>query len=168
MKGRLPSIPIFAFFVCSSLGFAQDPNPHEAAPPKTESPEAAGDSASHILASRAWESLAEGDYPAARSQIERCRKLYEAKAKEMQASLTSLPGPENAASYWALNDVGTCIFIAGKVAEGEGKRDEAVARYQEVVDQFSMAQCWDKQGWYWQPAVAAKERLAALTLDSKE
>ena len=54
------------------------------------------------------------------------------------------------------------------MAEGEGKRDEAVARYQEVVDQFSMAQCWDKQGWYWQPAVAAKERLTALTLDSKE
>ena len=43
---------------------------------------------------------------------------------------------------------------------------EAIAAYQEVIKNFPMAQCWDKQGWFWQPAVAAKERLTALTFDS--
>jgi tetratricopeptide (TPR) repeat protein len=84
----------------------------------------------------------------------------------MQESLSVVPGPDTAREFWALNDVGTCLFILGKVEEAEGKNAEAIATYQEVIKSFPMAQCWDKQGWFWQPAVAAKERLTALTFDS--
>ncbi len=125
-------------------------------------------SSSASLTSEAWQALEKKDYATAKARIEKCRQLYEAKAVEMQAGLTSLPAPDKAHSYWALNDVGTCIFILGKVAEAEGKPKEALRHYQEVVDRFSWSQCWDKQGWFWQPAVAAKERLAALTLETAE
>ena len=84
----------------------------------------------------------------------------------MQESLSVVPGPDTAREFWALNDVGTCTFILGKVYEAETKKEEAIAAYQEVIKSFPMAQCWDKQGWFWQPAVAAKERLTALTFDS--
>ncbi|NBS50024.1 MAG: beta-glucanase precursor [Verrucomicrobia bacterium] len=124
------------------------------------------ESSSSVLTSQAWEALASKDYATAKARIARCRDLYEAKAKEMQETLSVVPGPDTAREFWALNDVGTCLFILGKVAEAEGKNSEAIAAYQDVIKNFPMAQCWDKQGWFWQPAVAAKERLTALTFDS--
>lgn len=141
----------------------------EASAPSTNAPmDPANPSSSASLTSEAWQALEKKDYATAKARIEKCRQLYEAKAVEMQAGLTSLPASDKTHSYWALNDVGTCVFILGKVAEAEGKPKEALRHYQEVVDRFSLSQCWDKQGWFWQPAVAAKERLAALTLETAE
>ena len=124
------------------------------------------EASSAILTSQAWEALAAKDFATAKSRIERCKKLYGEKATGMQESLSVVPGPDTAREFWALNDVGTCTFILGKVYEAESKKEEAIAAYQEVIKSFPMAQCWDKQGWFWQPAVAAKERLTALTFDS--
>ena len=129
-------------------------------------PPSENESSSGVLTSQAWEALAAKDFTTARARIERCKKLYIEKATEMQESLSVVPGPDTAREFWALNDVGTCLFILGKVEEAEGKNADAIAAYQEVIKSFPMAQCWDKQGWFWQPAVAAKERLTALTFDS--
>ena len=121
---------------------------------------------SSSLTSQAWEALAAKDFVTAKAKIERCKSLFGEKASEMQTSLSVVPGPDTAKDFWALNDVGTCVFILGKVYEAEGKIAEAITAYQDVIKNYPMSQCWDKQGWYWQPAVAAKERLTALTFDS--
>jgi hypothetical protein len=121
---------------------------------------------SSSLTSQAWEALAAKDFTTAKAKIERCQNLFGEKASEMQSSLSVVPGPDTANEFWALNDVGTCVFILGKVCEAEGKNAEAITAYEKVIKEYPMSQCWDKQGWYWQPAVAAKERLTALTFDS--
>ena len=120
---------------------------------------------SQALTRAAWDALGAGNFAAAETNTARCRELYEAKAREMQSSLTELAPPEKANDYWALNDVGTCVFIAGRAAEEQGKKEEAAADYQAVIDLFPLAQCWDVQGWFWRPSVAAKERLTALSFD---
>jgi len=158
MKPPFASMLILCLFSLLSSTRAEDSKP-PVAPSENES-------GSAVLTSQAWEALASKDYATAKARITRCRELYEAKAKEMQETLSVVPGPDTAREFWALNDVGTCLFILGKVAEAEGKTTEAIAAYQEVIKNFPMAQCWDKQGWFWQPAVAAKERLTALTFDS--
>lgn len=122
---------------------------------------------SGALATEAWSAFDRKDYAAARAAIERCQSLYGAQAAEMQSKLTALPDKENAHDQWALNDVGTCTFVLGKVAEAEGNKEEAMAAYKTVVEQFSYSQCWDVQGWFWQPAVAAKERIAFLSLEAE-
>jgi hypothetical protein len=162
MQNSLPSnlsciIAAVALLAGPGPGFAQDPAP---------SPAPAADSSS-ALATAAWSAFDRKDYAAARAAIERCRSLYGAQAAEMQSKLNALPAREEGHQQWALNDVGTCTFLLGKVAEAEGQKDEAMAAYRMVVDQYSYSQCWDQQGWFWQPAVAAKERLAALTLDAE-
>ena len=149
---------IFCLFSLFASAQAEDP--------KAPVPPSENESSSGVLTSQAWEALAAKDFTTARARIERCRKLYGEKATEMQETLSVVPGPDTAREFWALNDVGTCLFILGKVEEAEGKKAEAIAAYQEVIKSFPMAQCWDKQGWFWQPAVAAKERLTALTFDS--
>ena len=115
----------------------------------------------------AWAAFDRQDYPAARAAAERCINLYGAQADEMQQKLTALPDKETAHQQWALNDVGTCALLLGKVAEAEGKKDEAMTAYKLVVEKYPYAQCWDKQGWFWQPSVAAKERIAFLILENE-
>lgn len=153
------------FLLSAGLGLPSASSTASAATNSTPSEKSTG-SASSALTSEAWQALERKDYATARARVESCRKQYEAEAIKMQASLTALPGPEKAHSYWALNDVGTCLFILGKVEEAQGKPKKAITTYQDLVKRFPLAQCWDKQGWFWQPSVAAKERLAALTLDS--
>lgn len=160
MKSPIESILILCLFSFLASAQTEDPKPPVATP--DESP------TSSSLTSQAWEALAAKDFATAKAKIERCKSLFGERAADMQASLSVLPGPDTAKEFWALNDVGTCLFILGKVGEGEGKSEDAIAAYQEVMKSFSMAQCWDKQGWYWQPAVAAKERLTALTFDAQK
>ncbi|MEX1110369.1 MAG: tetratricopeptide repeat protein [Chthoniobacterales bacterium] len=147
---------------------AQDRAPgQDAAPAPSAGPSPAAAESSVALVSEAWAAFERKDYPAARAAIARCQSLYGAQAAEMQGKLTALPDKENAHGQWALNDVGTCTFVLGRVAEAEGKKDEAMAAYRMVVDQYSFSQCWDQQGWFWQPAVASQERIAAITLDAE-
>lgn len=157
--------------VASAEDAAQAPTPAASAtngptPAQEPVPAMAKDS-SAALASEAWSALDHKDYAAARVAIGRCQSLYGAQAAEMQGKLTALPDKDHALQQWALNDVGTCTFILGKVAEAEGKKDEAMAAYKMVVEKYSYSQCWDKQGWFWQPAVAAKERIAFISLDAE-
>ncbi len=150
-----------------AAGWTQDPAAvGDPSPSPTAAPVAAGDS-SAALVTEAWAAFERKDYAAARAAIARCQSLYGTQAAEMQSKLTALPDKENAHGQWALNDVGTCTFVLGRVAEAEGQKDEARAAYRMVVEQYSFSQCWDTQGWFWQPAVASKERIAALTLDAE-
>jgi hypothetical protein len=105
--------------------------------------QAPGKDSSSALTAEAWAAFDRKDYAAARAAIERCRSLYGAQAAEMQGKLAALPGKETAHQQWALNDVGTCTFVLGKVAEAEGLKDVAMAAYKTVVDKFSYSQCWD-------------------------
>ena len=166
MPTPYPSILILCAFSALPFAYSEEPKTETNSTPASTEMDSGAEASSAILTSQAWEALAAKDFATAKSRIERCKKLYGEKATGMQESLSVVPGPDTAREFWALNDVGTCTFILGKVYEAESKKEEAIAAYQEVIKSFPMAQCWDKQGWFWQPAVAAKERLTALTFDS--
>ena len=94
----------------------------------------------------------------------KCLELYGKKAAEMQASLTEYPweSKEKIFSYWALNDVGACLFIKGEALQNAGNIDEAKKAYNSLVKDYYYAQCWDPQGWFWKPAEAAQQKLDDL------
>ena len=120
-----------------------------------------GDSTSETLTVKAWKALEKNDLDEVIVYTEKCFSLYEKKAQEMQASLTEYPFETNEKifSYWALNDVGTSLFIQGQALQNAGKNDEAKKAYQKLIDEYSFAQCWDPQGWFWKPAEAAQQKL---------
>ena len=96
--------------------------------------------------------------------VKKVLELYEIKAKEMQASLTEYPweSKDKIFSYWALNDVGTALFVEAEAYKNGGQMKEAKEVYKKLVDNFSYAQCWDPQGWFWKPAEAAQQALDEL------
>ena len=124
-----------------------------------------GDYKSSTLALKAWQALEKKDLDSVQIYVNKCLELYEGQAKEMQNSLTEYPweDKDKIFSYWALNDVGTCLFIMGEAYRDAGKAAEAKKAFKKLIDEYSFAQCWDPQGWFWKPAEAAQQKLDELS-----
>jgi len=123
-----------------------------------------GNYSTSYLVGQAWNALNNNSLDAVMIYVDKLLEMYEAKAKEMQASLKEYPweSKEKIMSFWALNDVGTGLYVKGEAYKNAGKIKEAKEAYQKLVDEFSYAQCWDPQGWFWKPAEVAQQRIAEL------
>jgi len=123
-----------------------------------------GDYSSSTLVKKAWSSLAANDIKGVEAYVNKTLELYAGKAKDMQASLKEYPweSKEKTFSYWALNDVGTALFVLGQAYQGAGKKEDATKAYKRVINEFFYAQCWDPNGWFWKPSEAAQQKLGEL------
>jgi len=123
-----------------------------------------GDQSSSQLVDLSWQALAANDVKAVEAYVQKILSLYGAKAKEMQASLKDYATGSNddIFKYWALNDVGTGLFILGQAYQGAGDKEDAIKAYKRLIAEFSYAQTWDPKGWFWKPAEAAQQKLNAL------
>ena len=117
-----------------------------------------GDSSSVTLAGKAWKASAGKDYPELFAYTRRCVELYGEQGKSMNAALTGFEPEPTAAKQWALNDVGTCLFIMGKAYEELEMYSEASATYRTLAEDFTYSQCWDPKGWFWHPADGAARK----------
>ncbi|MCC5842683.1 MAG: beta-glucanase precursor [Verrucomicrobia bacterium] len=125
-----------------------------------------GDHSSATLTGKAWEEYGRENFEMAMAYINRCKELYLKTAKEQQASLSDFAPAEKAHDYWALNDVGTSLFIEGQLLEKQGKIKEALEAYKVLVFELGFAQTWDPKGWFWRPAEAAAARVKQLEFDA--
>ena len=133
-----------------------------------------GDYKSSTLTSKAWMALQEKDADAVIAYTDKVLELYEDKARDMQESMTEYAweSPDEIFSKWALNDVGTALFIKGELLKSAGDYKQAQKVYKKLVDNFFYSQCWDpgpnnekmdtQKGWFWKPAEAAQEALNEL------
>ncbi len=157
-----------------SYGQAWDPQgwfwkPAEAAQEKISMLESGsdldfGDYSSSFLTTQAWKALGADKSDEVTAYVGKTVDLYGTKARDMQNSLTEYPweSKDKIFEYWALNDVGTALYIQGEALRKAGKNVEAKQAYQKLVDQYYYAQCWDPKGWFWKPAEAAQQALDEL------
>ena len=123
-----------------------------------------GDYRSVTLTTKAWEALEKNDIEAVLAYTNKCLELYGEQAKKMQSGLKDYPAGDNKQifSFWALNDVATCLFIQGEAYRKANMMDEAKEVFQKLINEYTYGQCWDPKGWFWKPAEAAKEKLAMI------
>lgn len=123
-----------------------------------------GDYSSSLLTAQAWKALNDNDVDAVLAYVNKTLELYSSKAKEMQGTLSEYPweSKEKIFEYWALNDVGTALFVKAEALKNNGNLEDSKAAYQELVDNYLYAQCWDPNGWFWKPAEAAQQALQAM------
>ncbi len=117
-----------------------------------------GDASSRTLASKAWQASSDEDYPALFAYARECVQRYGRQGKAMNASMTDFAPPATAAAKWALNDVGTCLFIMAHAYADVGMYREASRSFRSLADGYSFAQCWDPKGWFWRPAEGARAK----------
>ena len=123
-----------------------------------------GDFTSQTLTGKAWSAFSSNDLDKALVYTNKCVELYKDEATKMQASLTEYPWEtkEEIFSYWALNDVGTCLFIKGEMLRKAGMKEEAKVAFNDLANNYFFAQSWDPNGWFWKPSDAAKEKLVEM------
>ncbi len=123
-----------------------------------------GDYTSSFMTTQAWKALKDNDLESVLIYTDKVIALYGDKAEEMQGSLTEYAweSKDKIFSYWALNDVGTSLFIRGEAYKKAGDADKAREAFKALVDDFYYAQCWDPNGWFWKPAEAAQQALEEL------
>lgn len=121
-----------------------------------------GDYTSATLVGKAWVSLNGQNFESAIIYADKCVSLYMKEAKEQQSSLNSYPSEATAFDYWALNDVGTAHFILGEAFHGLGSPEQAGEHYQKVLTEYSFAQCYNSQGFFWKVATVAGEKLSQV------
>ncbi len=126
-----------------------------------------GDHSSQTLVSKAWAAQDAKNDAAVLAYTGKCIEMFQPQALEQQKALSApLTVKEEIFKQWALNDVGTALFIRGQALERQGRTAEAIADYKMLSEQLPYAQCWDVQGWFWKPADAASGRMKALQFDA--
>lgn len=121
-----------------------------------------GDGSSSFIATKAWEMYNKKDYQAALAYAEKCIELYNSEAITQQESLTGYPKKKDISKYWALNDVGTCYYIAGLISLETDKNEQAQDYFTFVAESLPYASCWDPKGWYWKVGPEAEKELQKL------
>jgi len=113
------------------------------------------------LTINAWGAFNEQQYELAIEFSEKCIHRYSDKAIRMQSELTDFPegSSDDIHRYYALNDVTTAHYIKAESLFALDRIEEAVTVYQALLDYYTFGQCWDQRGWFWKPAVAAREKL---------
>lgn len=129
-----------------------------------------GDFKSYELTAKAWDAAAANDHKLVMAYTNKCIEMYMAQAKKMQASLSELPkgSQEEVSKLWALNDVGTCLFIQGESLIKNGDKEGAIKAFKTLTQELKYAQCWDTSGWFWQPAGAAKQKIVELEFEQSD
>lgn len=114
-----------------------------------------GDFTSSTLTTKAWGALAEKDHAAVLAYTQECVRRYADEGRRMNAKMSGFAPSSRAFEKWALNDVGTSLFIMGKAYAEMEMYAEAAEAYEQLVKDFGYAQCWDPKGWFWRPAEVA-------------
>ncbi|GHC03532.1 beta-glucanase precursor [Cerasicoccus arenae] len=125
-----------------------------------------GNFSSEALTGKAWDAMGKKQYDLAIDYTSKCIEMYSAEAEKMQSAMTEPAPKETASEMWALNDVGTCLFIRGQAYEAKGESKLALADYQKLVNELSFAQTWDPKGWFWRPSDAAKQRITVVEFEA--
>ncbi|MFH0954433.1 MAG: tetratricopeptide repeat protein [Verrucomicrobiota bacterium] len=117
---------------------------------------------STALSLKAWKALEGKQYGEVFTIADECVKRFSERAKKQQAQLKDFAGKDRAASYAALNDVATCLFIKGKALRELRRFDEAKNAFQQIPRDYRFAQCWDPKGWYWKVAWGAQDEINCI------
>ncbi|MGB5605992.1 MAG: hypothetical protein WBN51_05685 [Gammaproteobacteria bacterium] len=117
-----------------------------------------GDYKSETLTARAWKAFADKDYPELFAYVQKNVELYGEEGKRMNAELTDFEPVETAAKKWALNDVGTSLWMMANAYADLKMYPEAVKAYRTLANDYTYSQCWDPKGWYWHPAEGASHK----------
>ena len=113
---------------------------------------------SSAFAAKAWQASSDKEYAALFATTRECERRFGTEAKKMNARLQGFATPDKAAEYWALNDVGTCLFIMGHAYVELSRYAEAARVFERLARDYTYSQCWDPKGWFWHPADGAERK----------
>lgn len=144
---------------------ATEPAPQQTLPETKQSPEQKleGISSSELV-HQGWDASSKGDLKRLGELVEKTLVLYGEAAKEEAAQLTKFPERGKEKNYQALNDVATMLFIQAEAYMNYGKKEEAIALFQDIIGYYRWAQAWDpSRGSFWSVAEKSQNSIDVMT-----
>jgi tetratricopeptide (TPR) repeat protein len=141
-------MPYGRFVTCSLAGFMTLACLH-----------AASAEEAHQVTAKAWEAFAQKDWDGVVQLADRAVTTWGRQASNMNRELKALPKGDAAKKFANLNEVGTCLWLKGEALRQKGDPTAAMITYKTLIAHYEYAQAWDKKGWWWQPADAARKQL---------
>ena len=117
------------------------------------------------LTSKAWNAMGQKDWNKVADLANQANRTWGNHARASNQKITKLPGKDSAKKYATLNELATITYLKGEALNKKGDQVAALTAYQMVVNDFNFGQCWDKAGWWWQPASASLDRINELKPD---
>jgi len=114
------------------------------------------------LTSKAWNAMGQKDWDKVADLANQANRTWGNHARASNRKITKLPGKDSAKKYATLNELATITYLKGEALNKKGDKVAALTAYQMVVNDFNFGQCWDKAGWWWQPASASLDRINEL------
>lgn len=128
---------------------------------------AVSDGSSSYLKNHAIDFLDRKDYKNTMISAEKCIQLHRGTAIAQQKQLTKYPDEKRIPQYWALNDVGTCYYVAGTAAAMTGDKAKAKEYFDAVRKDLKFASYWNKAGWYVPLSELVNEKETELGLSGQ-
>lgn len=111
----------------------------------------------------AWELNGQGKLQELGDLTKEALEIYGPKAKELQAPLAGFPSTAQQKDYQILNDVGTILFIQAEAFMNYGRTEEAIAAFQDLIEEYPWAKSWDPRGWYWSVKEKSQASIDVMT-----
>ncbi len=120
-------------------------------------------SSSEIVQS-AWKASKDGDVKTLTDLVDEITKTYGEKAKVLAAQLSTFPTHDKIDDYKIMSDVATAMFIKAEAFMHQGKNDEAIKQFKNIIAQYPWAQCFDpSRGSYWSVAEKSQSSIDVMT-----
>jgi len=111
------------------------------------------------LVSQAWVESGHSDYKNLNETINNILNQYEVKAKEQGLTLQRFPSLDQYNNYEIMNVVATAYFIRAEALMHQGKNDQAIAAFKDLIKNYPYAQAWDpSRGAFWK--IADKSQIS--------
>ena len=117
---------------------------------------------------KAWELSTQGKLQELDDLVVEVLAAYETQAKALQAPLDAFPTTAQQPEYQVLNDVATVLFVQAEAMMNYGKRDEAIAAFEALIEEYPWAKSWDPRGWYWSIKEKSQASIDVMTGNVKE
>ena len=126
-----------------------------------------GDYTSSTLTLNPWQASNQKDHAALLAYTRECVQRYQEEAKRMNAAMRGFASSSTAAEHWALNDVGISLFIMAHAYVELEMFTEAAEASQRLASDYTYAQCWEANSWFWRPADGAANKARDYRLQGQ-
>jgi len=111
---------------------------------------------------KAWEFSGKGDLEGLSKHAEECLAIYGQQARDQQSQLSGFPERGNENQYETLNNVSTVLFIKAEALMNFGKKDESIALFSAIINDYGWSQAWDARGWFWSVAEKSQDSIDVM------
>ena len=115
------------------------------------------------LLNMSWAASSHGDYAELEKVVAAVLSRHEQEAMAQSTGLASFPLRDKVDQVKTMNNVATVLFVRAEALMHQGRNDDSIAAFEQLIRDYPYAQSWDaSRGSYWSIAEKSKESINTM------